>query len=326
MMAGEEHVERREAIRKLLGLSGAGAAIAGAAVWLSSREHREEPAAPVFARRLDHSVPPNASFPGLVVRQANDPRQLVRAAVEALGGIRRFVARGEVVVIKPNISWDRTPEQAANTNPDVVAEAVRLCLEAGAKRVIVTDVPVNEPHSVFERSGVAAAARAHGAEVVLPSERLFKEADLRGNVLGVWPVLDPFLSADKVINIPIAKHHSLTGATLGMKNWYGILGGARSRLHQRIHESLADLADFMRPTLTLIDAWRVLVRNGPTGGSLSDVELRKTLIAATDAVAADACAAKMFWNLDAARLPYLKLASDRGLGSVDFERYLERNA
>jgi uncharacterized protein (DUF362 family) len=120
------------------------------------------------------------------------------------------------------------------------------------------------------------------------------------------------------------KHHDLTGATLGMKNWLGVLGGQRQRLHQRIHESLADLADFLRLTLTILDAWRVLMRNGPTGGSPGDVELKKTLIAGTDPVAVDAYAAKAYWDLDAATLRYLKLASDRGLGATDFERLVVR--
>jgi uncharacterized protein (DUF362 family) len=243
---------------------------------------------------------------------------MTRRAIEELGGIRRFISRGDVVVVKPNAAWDRTVEQAANTNPLVVGEVSRLCLEAGARRVIVTDVSINEPRRSFDRSGIAAAARAAGAEVVLPEERLFREVDLRGQVLNAWPVLEPFLSADKMINIPIAKHHSLTGATLGMKNWYGILGGPRQRLHQRIHESLADLADFMRPTLTLIDAFRVLMRNGPGGGNPADVALKQTLIAGTDPVALDAYAAKAYWDLDWQTLRYLKMASERHLGTLDF--------
>ena len=140
----------------------------------------------------------------------------MRRAFEELGGAQRFVSRGDVVVVKPNASWDRTPEQAANTNPLVVAETVRLCLEAGAKKVIVTDVTINEPHRCFERSGIGEAARAAGAEIVLPGEQGFREVDLRGEVLGPNPVLEPFLNADKLINLPVAKHHSLTGATLGM--------------------------------------------------------------------------------------------------------------
>ena len=323
-MSTAEDRKRRDVLLRLLRLGGASAATAGLAVWLNSRSRRESP--PVaLAHKNNFAVPADASLPQLVIGQGDDPRALVRAVVERLGGIRRFISRGDVVAVKPNAGWDRAPEQAANTNPDVVRETIRLCYEAGAKQVIVADVPVHEPHSAFERSGIAAAARAEGATIVLPEPRRFKEADL-GDFLGVWPVLEPFLSAGKLINLPIAKHHNLTGATLGMKNWYGILGGQRQRLHQHIHESLADLAAFMRPTLTILDAWRVLVRNGPSGGSLGDVELKKTLIAGTDPVAIDACAAKAYWNLDAASLPYLGLAAGRGLGAVDFERLLVRVA
>ena len=124
-----------------------------------------------------------------------------------------------------------------------------------------------------------------------------------GVVLKSWPVFTPFLEADKIINLPIAKHHVLTGATLGMKNWYGILGGERNRLHQQIHQSLADLASFMLPTLTLMDCYRILLRNGPTGGNLEDVALKKTMVAGTDPVAIDAYVAKAYWNLDPSRCP-----------------------
>jgi uncharacterized protein (DUF362 family) len=302
---------------QLLRLGGAGAVAGGAGLWLSRRSHRpEEPAAQTV--RHDFTVPPNPALPEMAVAQGEDPGALVRGAVEALGGIRRFVSPRDVVVLKPNVAWDRTPEQAANTSPLVVAEMVKLCWEAGAGKVIVADVSINEPRRCFARSGVAEAARAQGAEVLLPEERRFRQVDLGGELLSSWPVFEPFLEADKMINLPAAKHHSLTGVSLGIKNWYGILGGPRHRLHQRIHESLADLAAFMRPTLTLLDAYRVLVRNGPGGGNLEDVLLAKTVIASTDPVALDAWAAKAYWNLDAASLPYLQMAADRGLGSVRF--------
>jgi len=309
---------RREALINLLRLGGLSAAAVGAGLWLKGRSRRPEEPAPLNLKR-DFTVPRDPHLPQMAVIQGQDPRQLVRRAIQELGGIRRFISPGDVVVIKPNIAFDRTPAQAANTNPEVVAEMVRLCRGAGAKNVIVTDVSINEPRRCFERSGIAEAARAEGAQIILPEERRFREVDLRGDVLGSWPVLEPFLTADKMINIPVAKHHSLAGASLGMKNWYGILGGQRPRLHQRIHESLVDLADFMRPTLTIIDAYRVLLRNGPTGGNLEDVALRKTLIAGTDPVALDAYAAKAYWDLDSERLRYLKLATERGLGTLNFE-------
>jgi uncharacterized protein (DUF362 family) len=298
--------------------AGLGTAAGAAGYWLVLRDHTVEE--PALARpRLRIAIADDDRFPRAVVVRGEEPRELVRRAVIALGGMSRFISRGDVVVVKPNVAWDRTPRQAATTNPDVVAELARLCFSAGARQVIVTDATINDARHCFERSGIAAAASAEGARVVLPEARLFRETDLGGEVLRVWPVLGPFLTADKVINVPVAKHHSLSGVTLGLKNWYGILGGTRQRLHQRIHESLADLAAFMRPTLTVIDCWRVLLRNGPGGGNLEDVFEAKTLVAGTDPVTLDAWTAREFWKLDAAALPYLDLARARGLGSTGLD-------
>jgi uncharacterized protein (DUF362 family) len=310
---------RRAALLQLLRVGGVAAGAGAAGLWLSEHSFRPVPAQAVQARR-DHRTTVDPQFPHLVVAQGGEPRALVQRALEDLGGIGRFVSRQDVVVLKPNIAWDRTPEQAANTNPEMVAEVVRQCWQAGAKRVIVTDVSCNEPRRCFQRSGIQAAAHAEGAEVILPDPELFREVEIGGVVLKSWPVFTPFLEADKIFNLPIAKHHVLTGATLGMKNWYGILGGERNRLHQQIHQSLADLAAFMLPTVTLLDCYRVLLRNGPTGGNLEDVALKKTLVAGTDPVAADAYVAKAYWNLDPAQMPYLAMAAARGLGSVDFEK------
>ncbi|HEY1254154.1 MAG TPA: DUF362 domain-containing protein [Terracidiphilus sp.] len=319
--AAKQGLTRREALLQLLRVGGTAAVAAGAAVWLSERSTRPLPAKGEQARR-DHRIAASAQdaqWPHLTVIQNGEPRALVQKALENLGGISRFISRQDVVVIKPNIAWDRTPEQAANTNPDVVAELVRQCWQAGAKRVIVTDVSCNEARRCFHRSGIQAAALAEHAEVILPDPELFREVEMGGVVLKSWPVFAPFLEADKIINVPVAKHHVLTGATLGMKNWYGILGGERNRLHQQIHQSLVDLANFMLPTLTVMDCYRILLRNGPTGGNLEDVATKKTLVAGTDPVAIDAYVAKAYWNLDPAQMPYLAMAAARGLGVVEFE-------
>jgi uncharacterized protein (DUF362 family) len=326
-MAGEterkpqetDGLTRREALLQLLRVGGVAAGAAGAAVWLSEHSFRPVPVKAEEARR-DHRVADDPNLPHLTVVQGGEPRELVQRALEDLGGIRRLVSRQDVVVLKPNIAWDRTPEQAANTNPELVAEVARQCWQAGARRVIVTDVSCNEPRRCFLRSGIQAAARAEGAEVILPDPELFREVEMGGVALKNWPVFTPFLEADKIINLPIAKHHVLTGATLGMKNWYGILGGQRNRLHQQIHQSLADLASFMLPTVTLIDCYRILVRNGPTGGNLEDVALKKTMVAGTDPVALDAYVAKAYWNLDPEQMPYLQMAAARGLGTLDYEK------
>jgi len=320
-------ITRREALLQLLRVGGIAAGAGGAAIWLSGRSQRPM-AASVEQARKDHRIAADKRWPHLTVAQyasnghdaqPGEPRALVQKALEDLGGMGRFISTHDIVVIKPNIAWDRTPEQAANTNPELVAEVVRQCWQAGAKRVIVTDVSCNEAQRCFHRSGIEAAARAAGAEVVLPNPENFREVDMGGVVLKSWPVFAPFLEADKILNLPIAKHHELTGATLGMKNWYGILGGQRNRLHQQIHQSLADLASFMLPTLTIMDCYRILLRNGPTGGNLEDVALKKTIVAGTDPVALDAYVAKAYWNLDAEQLPYLQMAANRGLGTVNFE-------
>jgi uncharacterized protein (DUF362 family) len=317
-MSEIDTTDRRAFLLQVLRMGGLGLGTAGLGLWLNARSRRPEEGAVLTLGRT-FTVPADPGLPEMAVAEGGTPRQLVEKAVEALGGMRRFVSRGDVVLVKPNIGWDRVPEQAATTNPDVVAAIVRLCRDAGAKKVVVTDVSCNDARPSFQRSGIALAARTAGAEVVLPEPRLFKEVNLKGDVLRIWPVLQPFLEADKVINVPIAKHHSLTGVTLGMKNWYGILGGQRNRLHQRINESLVDLCSFMKPTLTVLDAYRILLRNGPTGGSLGDVETKKTVVASTDPVAIDAYAAKAYWDLDFPRLPFLRLAQDRGLGKARFE-------
>jgi len=312
-------LSRRDALIQLLRLGGAAAGTAGLGLWLNGRSEHPVAEAALNVRR-SHTVPADPGLPDMAVIRGDDPAQLAREAIAELGGIKRFISRADVVLIKPNIGWDRTPEQAANTNPSVIAEVIRQCTNAGAKRIIVTDVSCNDPRRCFQRSGIAEAAQREGAEVILPDPARYKEVDIRGEVLREWPVLDSFLNVDKIINVPIAKHHSLTGTTLGMKNWYGILGGPRHQLHQKIHESLADLADFMRPTLTLIDCYRILVRNGPTGGNLEDVLLKKTMVAGTDPVALDAYVAKAYWNLEVSALPYLRMAAQRGLGTYEFEK------
>jgi len=319
---------RRDAMLQILRVGGVAAASAGAGFWLNSRSKRPIPSAAEEAHK-DHRITADSQWPSLAIAQfslggrdsqPNEPAALVRRVLEDLGGMSRFVRPQDVVVVKPNIAWDRTPEQAANTNPELVAEVVRQCRDSGAKRVVVTDVSCNEARRCFHRSGIEAAAKSAGAEVVLPDPDLFREVDLGGVILKSWPVFIPFLEADKILNLPIAKHHGLCGVTLGMKNWYGILGGQRSRLHQQIHQSLVDLASFMLPTLTIMDCYRVLLRNGPTGGNLEDVAMKKALIAGTDPVALDAYVAKAYWNLDPEKLPYLQLAANRGLGTVEFEK------
>lgn len=259
------------------------------------------------------------SWPDIAWVEGDDPATITKKAIELLGGMKRFISRGDKVVIKPNIGWDRTPELAACTNPEVVRALVEMCFEAGAKEVIVTDNSTNAPQRCFPRSGIEAAAKAAGARVLLPNPYRLRKTAIKGVWLKEWEVFSDFLEADKLINVPIAKHHSLSRLTLGMKNWLGALGGARNQLHQRLDEAMVDLAAFFRPVLTVMDAYRILLRNGPQGGRLSDVKLQKMVVAGIDPVAVDSIATT-FFDLKPEDLAYLPMAKERGLGEMNFER------
>jgi uncharacterized protein (DUF362 family) len=255
-------------------------------------------------------------FADLSVAIGDDPAKATRAAVDAIGGIKRFVKPGQSVMIKPNISWDRVPAQAATTNPDVVAAVVAMCKEAGAKRVVVTDNSLNDARRCFKRSGIADAVKAAGGEAIFMNPRRFKVTDTGGKALGKWEVYSDALNFDCLINIPIAKHHSSAKVTLGMKNLYGLIGGPRNRLHQRMDQGIADLGAFFKPQLTIIDAYRILLRNGPSGGRPTDTKLTKTIIASADIVAADARAAQLFGH-EGKDVGFIRLADQMGVGTMD---------
>lgn len=271
--------------------------------------------------RLKEAPAPDLAQLAIAKAKGDEPvsaEALVRRAVEAMGGIKKFVSRGDVVVVKPNIGWDRMPVHAANTNPDVVGAVVQLAYEAGAKKVVVADGSCNDPDRCFQRSGIWRKAYALGAEVVLPAAHRYRTTRMKGEVLDEWPIFTTLVDADKVINVPVAKHHNLAKYTAAMKNWYGVLGGRRNRLHQSIDTSIADLATFMRPTLVVVDAMRVLVRNGPQGGNIDDTKVMNTVFATVDQVAADAYGATLIGQ-HRDNLPYLKMGHERGLGTMYWE-------
>ena len=255
----------------------------------------------------------------IVVARGSSPSKIVRSAVEGLGGIRKFIARGDIVVVKPNIGWDRTPEYAANTNPEVVSAIVQLCYEAGAKKVKVFDRPVVDARRCYKQSGIADAAGAVGGVVGYVDDRKFRDMKLSGHALKTWPIYTEIIEADKVINVPIAKVHSLSTLTLGMKNWMGVMGGSRGRLHQRINESLVDVALLIKPSLIVLDAVRILTANGPQGGDLSDVKRLNTVVIGTDQVAVDALGATLF-GMKGSDIGYINAGHRAGLGTMDLSR------
>ena len=269
------------------------------------------------AKTVDFQVPVDPALPKIVLAKNTDHVAALNAALDAIGGIKRFVKPGEKVTIKPNIGWDRTPEQGADTNPILVGEMVRLCLAAGAAEVMVSDIPCHYAPRCFLRSGIKDEAEKAGAKVLLPREEDELQVDIQGQVLTVWPVLRHFIETDRFINMPIVKNHSLSRATIGMKNLYGILGGNRSQLHQQIDQSIVDLATFIKPTLVVVDATRVMVKGGPTGGSLDDVLIENSVMCATDQVAADARGAE-FLGAEGSKVGHIVLAAKSGLGELDY--------
>jgi uncharacterized protein (DUF362 family) len=244
----------------------------------------------------------------------------LRAGLEALGGMGAFVGAGHKVVIKVNAAFASPPALGATSNPELVAELVRLCLKAGAKRVIVTDNPINDPASCFELSGIGPAAREAGAQVVLPHPAAFRPYSLPGGrLIQDWPLMyGPLAGADRLIGLAPVKDHHRSQASVTMKNWYGLLGGRRNVFHQDINGIISELGQMVTPSLVIADGVATLAHNGPTGGSLEDLRPTDTLILGTDHVAVDSLAVGLL-GLKPAQVPWLGLAARAGAGTTDYE-------
>jgi uncharacterized protein (DUF362 family) len=309
----DKPITRRDTIKKLLQLWGSLSLVGTVTVSLSTRPDAK-------------AASENKKFiiEGVGQTEGYSVKDLIRKVFESAGGAGRFISRGDVVVIKPNISWARPPKMAATTNPEVLQAVIELCQEAGAKKVRIADNTIDDAKFCFSVSGAADVAKITGAELINPDSSLMREMKLQGNRLDVWPVYLPIVEADKVINLPVAKDHILSSVTLGMKNWFGAIGGRRGSLHREIHPNIVDLAQFFKPTITLIDATRIMTRNGPSGGSISDVVTKNTLILSNDPVAADGKAALLFGK-EPQNIGYIKLARKRGLGTYDFSKLLQKN-
>jgi uncharacterized protein (DUF362 family) len=267
-------------------------------------------------RSIPHPVP--EGMPYLSVAHGEDPDTLVKAAVDSLGGIERFVKKGNDVIIKPNIcNTNHGYEYAATTNPHVVAALVTLCLDAGAKRVRVMDQPFGGTgERGYEISGIGDAVKAVGGEIEVMSPMKFRQIEIPDGVdIKKWPVYLDCLETDVLINVPIAKHHGLARLTLGMKNLMGIIDD-RIQFHFNLGQRIADITSLVHPQLTVIDAIRILKNHGPTGGDLADVEQTNMIVASHDMVAADSYVTRLF-GLTPRDIPALRCAEQMRLGVTD---------
>ena len=261
----------------------------------------------------------------LAVAKGKDYEALVEQVLKPLGGIAAFVKQDDRVVVKPNIGWDRTPEQAANTHPDVVKAVVKLCLDAGAKRVLVFDRSCNEARRTYAKSGIKAAVESLGdsrAQCVFQDKKKFVPVKIEnGKSIQQFDFYTDAMEpdCDCYINVPVAKHHCLAKLTLGLKNIMGVIGGNRGEIHKGSAQRIADLNLVVRPRLTIIDATRILLRNGPTGGKLEDVKVLDTLVASADTVAADAYATTLF-GMRPEQLPSTVAGAKLGLGEMDLAK------
>lgn len=282
-----------------------------------SEEPQHRPANPTAGVFPDFSVP-EAKGRICRVREA-DRAKALGLALEALGGIGAFIRKGDRVLLKVNAAFASPPVLSATTHPLLVAEMIKYCFQAGAGEVVVTDNPINDPKSCFLLTGIGKAAEDAGARVILPEERLFKPMTVPGAALiRNWPVLfEPFNGIDKVIGMAPVKDHHRSGASMTLKNWYGLLGGRRNIFHQKIHDIIKELSLLIRPTLVVLDGTTPMITNGPTGGSLSDLVTADTLIAGTDPVAADALGATLL-DKSVHDFPYIGKAEAAGAGTTDY--------
>ena len=275
--------------------------------------------ASLFSPRLARAAGAR-ELPLVGVATGTDPAGITRKAIGAVGGMGRFVKPGDVVVVKPNMGWDRTPEQGANTHPQVVRAVVEEALRAGAKKVKIFDRTCNDERRCYASSGIPAALQGmKNVDVRFIENERFRNVPLNGEALREWELYGEALSANVLINVPVAKHHRLTGLTLGLKNVMGIMGGDRGKIHKQIEPALADVNAVLRSHLTVIDATRILTDHGPQGGDLADVKTMNTVIASADIVAADAYATTLFGKKPA-DIGVTVAAARRGLGEMDLRK------
>ena len=310
---------RRQFMTRAIKAGGSIAAAGAIGFWFhDSRGPERSEESETVIHLPDFSIPDVG--PRMSIIHGRNRVDALRLAIKSIGGIEAFIKRGDRVLLKVNAAFASPPMLSATTHPQIVSELARLCLAAGAASVIVTDNPINDPSSCFALSGIAGAARSAGAQLFLPRDDAFAHFTVpEGKLIRNWPVLyDPLKNIDKIIGTAPVKDHHRSGASMIMKNWYGLLGGRRNIFHQDIQTIITELAMMIRPTLVILDGITTMMTNGPTGGSLEDLKESNTMIAGTDQVAVDAWGATLLGR-SKNDLPFIGMAEAAGLGTADYQ-------
>ncbi len=263
-----------------------------------------------------------AEIPDLVAIKGGEPDVMFDKAIASMGGMGAFVRKGQTVVVKPNMGWDRTPERGANTNPVLIKRIIEHCYNAGAKTVYVFDHTCDEWTKCYKTSGIEKAAKEAGAKVVPGhSESYYQAVDIpAGKRLKSTKVHELILESDVFINVPVLKNHSSTQISLSMKNMMGNVWDRRFWHSNDLHQCIADYATFRKkPDLNVIDGYYVMKRNGPQGVSTADVVTMKSQLLSTDMVAIDSAATKMFGK-EPERVPFIRIANEMGVGTMDLTK------
>jgi uncharacterized protein (DUF362 family) len=270
----------------------------------------------VFGANIDETGPFD-----LVAVKGGGPAEMFDKGIASLGGMQQFVKKGHTVTVKPNIGWDAIPEKAANTNPELVGRIVAQCMQAGAKAVYVFDNPVNEWTRCYRNSGIEKAVKdAGGTMVTGKSESHYKDIDIpAGKILKTAKIHELMLDTDLVINVPVLKNHDGTQLTIAMKNLMGVVWDRKYWHANGLDKCIADFATICKPTLNVVDCFRVMKRNGPRGVSVADVVDVGALLISKDIVAVDVAATKMF-GMDVEKIKYIRLAHEARVGEMDLEK------
>lgn len=262
----------------------------------------------------------------LVAVMGGEPDVMLRRALEEMGGIGKYVKKGNKVVVKPNIGWDKVPEMAANTNPILVKELIKQCFSAGASEVLVFDHTCDNWRRSYKNSGIEDAVKEAGGKIVPGNdESMYKEVDFpKAVTLKKAKIHQALLDCDVWFNVPILKNHGGAKMTISMKNLMGIVWDRQFFHRENLDQCIADSCTFIKkPALNIVDAYRVLKTNGPQGRSEADVATLKTLLVSPDFVAIDTAAIKFFnqvQEMDLNKVGYIAKAENLGIGVSDLDK------